>query len=420
MLATIVLAAAIAGADSDWASLGALYRDLHAPPELSFRETGTAAKLAERLRALDLEVSTGIGRTGVVGVLRNGPGPTVMLRTELDGLPVLEKTGLPFASTVTAKGDAGEALPVMHACGHDLHMTIWVGAATWLSRNRERWHGTLVMVGQPAEEAGGGAQAMLEDGLFTRFPRPDAAVALHDMDFLPAGVVGIRKGALLASADSVDITVHGRGGHGARPQLTVDPVVIASRIVLGLQTLVSRENDPLQPAVVTVGSIHGGARGNVIPDEVRMQLTVRAFDEEVRRRLLRGIERVAKAEAESAGAPGPPDVRVSDGVPVTSNDPALVDRLRPALERALGADDVVEAERVMAAEDFGAYARAGVPSVMLWLGAVDPAALARARADGVALPGLHSPLWAPDAEPAMRTGVEAMVASALAVLGKGE
>ncbi len=423
MLQNVLLAAAVAltgaGVGVEWQDLAPLYRDLHAHPELAFHETATAAKLADRLRALGFEVTTGVGRTGVVGILKNGAGPTVMLRTELDALPVEEKTGLPFASVATTTNSEGKTLHVMHACGHDLHMTVWTGAATWFAQNRGRWRGTLMMVGQPAEEAGNGAQAMLDDGLFTRFPRPDAALALHDEDFLPAGIVGVRAGPAQASADFVDLNVFGIGGHGARPQNTVDPIVMAAKIVVGLQTLVSRENDPFQPAVVTVGSIQGGTKPNIIPDEVRLQLTVRAFDEGVRQRLLRGIERIAKAEAEAANAPKPPEMRVSDSVPVQSNDPALVAKIRPALEQALGKDNVVDAAQLTTAEDFSFYGRAGVPEAMFWLGAVAPVTFERAHREGVSLPGLHSPQWAPDAEKAGPIGVRAMVAAALAVFGRG-
>jgi amidohydrolase len=417
MIATLALAAAIAGSDATAADLEAFYRELHAHPELSFQETATAARLAERLKALGFEVTPGVGRTGVVGILRNGAGPTVMLRTELDALPVEEKTGLAFASTVTGRGASGETVHVMHACGHDLHMTTWLGAAARLAHDKGHWHGTLMMVGQPAEEVVGGARAMLDDGLFTRFPRPDAVIALHDSAALPAGVVGIKPGPLLASSDSVDITVFGRGGHGAQPHNTVDPIVIAARIVLTLQTLVSRENDPFQPAVVTVGSIHGGTKHNIIPDEVRLQLTVRAFDEGVRQRLLHGIERIARAEAEAAAAPKPPDVHVGDGTPPTANDPALAARVRTALEAALGKERVVDAIPITPAEDFSYYAKAGVPTLMFWLGAVDPAVLARARTDGTPLPGLHSSGWAPDVTRAIPAGVDALVAAAIEVFG---
>jgi hippurate hydrolase len=406
-----------ASAQSLWPELKPLYEDLHAHPELSFQETATAAKMAERLKGLGFEVTTGVGRTGVVGILKNGAGPTVMLRTELDALPVEEKTELPYASKATAKNAAGETVPVMHACGHDVHMTAWIGAATTLASDRKNWSGTLMMVAQPAEEVGGGASGMLADGLFTRFPKPDAALAIHDSDALPAGTVGIKAGPLLASADSVDIVVHGKGGHGARPNNTIDPIVITATIVLGLQTLVSRENDPFDPAVVTVGSIHGGTKHNIIPDDVRMQLTVRAYKPEVRERLLRGIERIARAEAQAANAPKPPDVTVSDGTPVTVNDAVLAMRVATALRKALGDARVREAVPITAAEDFSRYAESGVPILMMWVGAVNPEALERARRDGTMLPGLHSTLFAPDPQATIMTGVEALVTAARELFG---
>jgi len=297
----LALAASHAGAatlDSVLAPLDGLvpelertYQDLHRTPELSQREVTTARKMAEKLRALGFDVTTGVGSTGVVGLLRNGAGPIVMLRTDMDALPVEEKTGLPYASRVVAKNDAGESVPVMHACGHDIHMTCWVGTATLLARARDRWRGTLMMVAQPAEETGAGARGMLAAGLFTRFPKPTFAVAIHDNADLPAGQVSYTPGFSLANVDSVDISVFGVGGHGAYPHTTIDPVVIASRIVLSLQTIVSRENNPLDPAVVTVGSIHGGTKHNIVPDEVKLQLTVRSYKPEVRERLLAAISR---------------------------------------------------------------------------------------------------------------------------------
>ncbi|HXO29435.1 MAG TPA: amidohydrolase, partial [Thermoanaerobaculia bacterium] len=290
--------------------LVAFYVDLHRNPELSMHEEKTAAKLAERLRRLGFEVTTGVGGTGVVGVLRNGAGPTVMLRTELDALPVEEKTGLPYASTVKARNDAGLEVPVMHACGHDVHMTVWVGTAARMVQERARWHGTLVLIAQPAEEVVKGAKAMLADGLYSRFPKPDYVVALHDSPKLPAGKLGYTPGYILASSDSVDVTIYGKGGHGAAPQTTVDPVVIAARTVLALQTIVSRENDPQQPVVVTVGSIHGGTKHNIIPDEVKLQLTVRAFNRQVRQHVLDSIGRIARAEAAAANAPREPEVTI--------------------------------------------------------------------------------------------------------------
>jgi len=427
MRATVLVAltlllptAALAGGDALWPELRPLYEDLHAHPELSFQETATAAKMAARLTALGFTVTTGVGKTGVVGILKNGDGPTVMLRTELDALPIVEKTGLPFASTVTAKNADGDTVGVMHACGHDAHMTAWIGAATTLVRDRKSWRGTLMMVGEPSEETGGGAMAMLDDGLFKRFPRPDVALAVHDMVSLPAGTIGIKAGPLMASADSVDLVVHGKGGHGARPNVTVDPIMIAAKIIVSLQTLISRENDPFDPAVITVGSIHGGTKHNIIPDDVRLQLTVRAYKSEVRARLLAGIERIARAEASAANAPTPPEMSIANSTPATSNDAALAARIGPVLKKALGDARVREAIPVTASEDFSRYAEAGAPTLLLWVGAVAPAVFEKAERDGTVLPGLHSALFAPDAEPMIATGIDTLVAAAREVLGKGK
>src|SRR5712691_8830835 len=310
--------------DAVYPDIETLYIDLHRNPELAFQEVQTAAKLAARVRALGYEVTSGVGRTGIVAVMKNGPGPTVMLRTELDALPVEEKTGLPFASTVVTKNASGQSTPVMHACGHDIHMAAWAGTARLMAEHRDRWHGTLVMVGQPAEEGGGGAAAMLKDGLFTRFARPDFALSLHDDDTLPAGTIGYHPGLFRAMSDGVTITVYGRGGHAAMPYNAVDPVVLASRIVLALQTVVSRENNPIDPVVVTIGSIHGGTQGNIIPDEVRLQLSVRTYTADVRTRTLAAIRRIAKGEAEAAGAPREPQVDApARGNAPVYNDPKL-------------------------------------------------------------------------------------------------
>jgi amidohydrolase len=395
-----------------------LYFDLHEHPELSQHEKETSAKLAERVRKLGFDVTTGVGGYGVVAVLKNGPGPTLMIRTELDALPVLEQTGLPYASHVVTRDDSGATVPVMHACGHDIHMTAWVGTATILSQMRNRWHGTLVMIAQPDEEKDSGARTMLKDGLFTRFPKPDSAIAVHDNADLPAGVVGYTPGFALANVDSVDITVYGRGGHGAYPYKTIDPIVIAARIIGTLQTIVSREINPLDPAVVTVGSIHGGTKHNIIPDEVHMQLTVRSYKDEVRRHLLSAIDRIAKAEAAAAGATREPTVVVGSGDPATYNDPALTRRIAGTLERAFGKDRVEETPPVMAAEDFSEYGRAGVPSCIFWVGAVDPVKWAEAQKTGAPLPPLHSSHFAPDRQPTIMTAVEAEVTAALELLGK--
>jgi len=407
----------LAGLPEVYPELEALYIDLHQTPELSFHEEQTAAKLAERLRGLGFEVTTGVGGTGVVGLLRNGDGPTVMVRTDLDGLPVEERTGLPYASTVRVEDPTtGSEVGVMHACGHDVHMTAWMGTATLLSRGRSKWSGTLMMIGQPAEERGSGAKQMLADGLYERFPKPDYALAIHDSADLPAGQVGVHSGFALASVDSVDITVYGAGGHGAYPHKTIDPVLIAARIVVALQSIVAREINPLDPAVVTVGSIHGGTKHNIIPDDVHLQLTVRSYKDDVREHLLAAIERIARAEAEAGNAPKPPDVEVSEGTPATYNDPELSLRVTEAVGAALGQGQVVEVPSVMGGEDFSEFTRAGVPGVIMWVGAVNPDTFRDAKAEGKILPSLHSPLFAPDREPTLRTAITAETAATLELL----
>ena len=396
----------------------ALYLDLHRNPELSLHEQQTAAKLAARMKALGYEVTTGVGGTGVVAVLRNGQGPTVLLRTDMDALPVEEKTGLPYASRVVVKSDSGATVPVMHACGHDVHMASWFGTAKLMATNRQRWHGTLILIGQPAEEIGAGASAMLKDGLFTRFPKPNFALAIHDDASLPAGQVGYTSGYTMASSDSVDITIFGRGGHGAQPQNTVDPIVIAARTVLALQTIVSRENNPLDPAVITVGTIHGGTKNNIIPDEVKLELTVRSYKPEVRKLLLAAIERVAKGEALAGGAPREPMVKVAPAANATYNDPELTRRLASALRNTLGQANVVEIPPKMVFEDFSEFSLAGVPSVLFAVGAVDPAKFAAAQQSGTPLPGLHSSLWAPDREPTLKTAITVEATALLELLGR--
>ncbi|NOT26135.1 MAG: amidohydrolase [Acidobacteria bacterium] len=397
--------------------LEALYIDLHKNPEIAFQETRTAATLAARVKELGFEVTTGVGRTGVVAVLRNGPGPTVMMRTELDALPVEEKTGLPFASVAVTKNAAGQTVPVMHACGHDLHMAAWLGTARLMAQHRDSWRGTLMMVGQPAEEGSQGAAAMLKDGLFTKFPRPDFALSLHDDDTMPAGTIGYHPGYFRAMSDAVTITVYGRGGHAAMPHSTVDPVVLASRIVLSLQTIVARENNPVDPVVITVGSIHGGTQGNIIPDEVRLQLSVRTYTPEVRTRTMAAIRRIARGEALSAGAPREPqvDVPAEAGAPVY-NDPTLTLRLAAALKKRMGEANVVEMPQKMTSEDFAQYGLAGVPSALLHIGAVAPAKLAAARASGIPVPAPHSPEWVPELEATLKGAVRAEVTALLDLL----
>jgi amidohydrolase len=412
---------ALPGLDAAYPSLDALYRDLHQNPELSLHEEKTAAKLAGTLRGLGFDVTEHVGGTGIVGVLRNGAGPTVLVRTELDALPVKEATGLPYASTATYKDEAGTLIPVMHACGHDVHMTSWVGAATLLAHSKDTWRGTLLFVGQPAEELGRGANMMVDDGFLKRFPHPDFAIAVHDSGFYPAGTVAIVSGFTMANVDMVDITIYGKGGHGALPHLTIDPVVIAARTVVALQTIVAREVNPLDPAVVTVGSIHGGTKHNIIPDEVKLQLTVRSYKPEVQKQLLSAIERIAKAEALAARAPKEPAVVVlkEQSALALYNDPKLTERLAAALRRGLGDAAIVAGDPMMASEDFGVFGRAaGVPSVYMFLGAAEPAAFAKAKQGGTMVPNVHSALFAPDRVPTLRTGISALTLASLDLLGK--
>jgi amidohydrolase len=419
LVATLLAASALDGLDQMYPQLDALYLDLHKNPELSMKEQRTSARMAEELRKLGYEVTAGVGGTGVVGILKNGKGPTVLLRTELDALPVEEKTGLPYASKATGTNPAGQTVPVMHACGHDAHMAGWTGAAALLAKSKDQWRGTVMMVGQPGEETVQGAKAMIGDGLLRRFPKPDFAVAVHDSSDLPAGKVFAIPGYGMAGVDSVDITVYGRGGHGAKPNTTVDPVVIAARTVVAIQTLVSREKDPLEPAVITVGSIHGGTKYNIIPDEVKLQLTVRSFNPEVRKLLLDGIERIAKAEAASARAPREPAIAFSEHQEPTYNDPAVTQRLAAAVAKQLGADNVQEGRPEMVAEDFGEFGRAaGVPSVLLRVGAAEPAKYEAWKKGGAPLPSLHSSGFAPDRERTIKTAATALTLSALELLGK--
>lgn len=413
--------AELSGLDATYPKLDALYQDLHRNPELSRHEDKTAAKMAAHLRELGFEVTEHVGGLGVVGVLRNGPGRTVLVRTDMDALPIKEQTGLPYASAVTTKNDAGETVSVMHACGHDIHMTSWVGTATLLVAMKGRWHGTLIMVGQPAEEAVSGAQAMIDDGFLTRFPRPDFALAIHDTPLHPSGQIGLVSGYALANSDAVDITFHGKGGHGATPQVTIDPVLMAARAVVTFQGIVAREINPLDPAVITVGTFHAGTKRNIIPDEAKLELTVRSYKPEVQKHLLAAIARIAKAEAEAAGAPREPTVFVDTKHSAQSlyNDPALIERLGAALRRTLGKENVVASQPAMPSEDFGAFGRAaGIPSALLWVGAAEPGAFAKATAAGTTVPGVHTAGFAPDRERTIRTGVAALTLSVLELLSK--
>ncbi|ANK14318.1 amidohydrolase [Erythrobacter neustonensis] len=408
---------------SDLPALVALYEDLHAHPELSFQETETARKLADRARALGFVVTEGVGKTGVVAVMENGPGPVVMLRADMDGLPVIEQTGLPYASKVRAVAQNGTETGVMHACGHDTHMTAWIGTAQQLAARKGDWSGTLIMILQPAEEIGQGAKAMLDDGLFTRFAKPDYVLAFHDAAQFPAGQIGYSKGFALANVDSVDIVVPGVGGHGAYPHTAKDPIVIASSIVMRLQTLVSRELNPTDSAVVTVGSFQAGAKHNIIPDEARLQLTVRSYEDKTRQHLLDGIARIARAEAMAAGMPDDklPKVTVQDPyTPATYNTPEFTDRVMAGLKPRFEGR-IMETPAVMGGEDFSRFYRAdkaNLESLIFWVGGVPKDQWDKAQKGEITLPSLHSPFWAPDAPVVIATATEAMTAATLELMKK--
>jgi len=410
---------------ADLPSLMNIYRDFHSNPELSMQETRSAAKLAAEARRLGFEVTTGVGKTGVVAVMRNGPGPVVLLRADMDALPVVEQTNLPFASRVRATSVTGVESGVMHACGHDTHMTSWIGTARRMAAMKNEWSGTLVMIAQPGEEIGVGAEAMLKDGLYTRFPKPTHAIAYHDAASLPAGVIGYTPGYALANVDSVDILVHGVGGHGAYPHTTKDPIVLASRIVMALQTLVSREIDPQQPSVVTVGSFHAGAKHNIISDEATMLLTVRSYTDETRRILLDGIQRIVRGEAIAAGIPEDkmPKVTIRDAehTPATFNTEKLTTSTAALFTSRFGADRVRRTPAVMGGEDFSRYwiADKSIESLIFWVGGVPKDKWEATGGDPAKLPSLHSPFWAPDAQAVIETATEAMVTAAMGVLGKG-
>ena len=406
----------------DMPELMNLYRDLHAHPELSMQETRTAALLAAEARRLGFTVTERVGGTGVVAVLENGPGPVLLLRADMDALPVEEQTGLPFASRVRGTTREGLATAVMHACGHDTHMAAWVGVARRLVALRGQWRGTLIMIAQPGEETSQGAKAMLEDGLFTRFPRPSHAIAFHDSATLPAGTIGYSDGPALANVDSVDMVVRGVGGHGAAPHTTRDPIVLASRIVTSLQTLVSRELDPLDSAVVTVGSFQAGTKHNIISDEARLLITVRSYTPEIRRQLLDGIARIARGEAIAAGLAQDRmptvTVREAEATPATVNTDAFTAQTMDRFRAHFGAERVERIRPVMAGEDFGRFRLAlpGLESLIFWVGGVPRARWEAAQNGGSPLPSLHSPFWAPEAETVIATATEAMTVAALGVL----
>ena len=401
-----------------------LYLDLHQSPELSYHEKQTGQKLAKQLKKLGFTVTDNVGGYGVVGIYKNGDGPTVMIRTDTDGLPIVEQTGKPYASKVTVTNDAGATVGVMHGCGHDIHMSSFIGTAQQLMAHKDQWQGTLMMVAQPAEEVGGGAKAMLKEGLFTKYPTPDHVIGLHVSASVPAGKVSMKTEYTMASVDSVDITVKGKGGHGAYPHTTIDPVVIASRIVLALQTITSRELSPLEPSVITVGSIHGGSKHNVISDEVKLQLTLRSYNPEVRLQQIAAIKRISKGIALSAGLDESlaPEVYVheDESIPSTYNNPAQTNVVRSAIANAIGEDNVLETEAVMAGEDFGLYGRTeqNVPITLFWLGGVEPSQYDAAIQSGTTLPSLHSSKFAPDYKKALPTGITAMSNAAVALFNK--
>jgi len=423
LLSLVMLAAtsvAMAAEKNAWVGkhldeLVEFYHKLHQAPELSFQEKETSATLAAELKKLGAKVSTGVGGYGVVAILENGPGPKIMIRTDMDALPVVENTQLVYSSKVKVKDETGSEVGVMHACGHDIHMTCLIGVAQFLAENKNLWNGTVMFICQPAEERGSGAKKMLEAGCFDKFFKPDYSLALHVDGTLAAGSIGSRAGYTLANVDSVDITVHGRGGHGAYPHTTIDPIVQAAQLVLDLQTIVSREIKPTEPAVITVGSIHGGSKHNIIGDTCHLQVTVRSFDDEVRKHLLAAIERKAKAVATSFGAPEP-TIAVSEGTPAMFNDEKLSARVADTLKNTLGDDKIVPSEASMGGEDYSEYGLVGVPICMFRLGSVEAKRLAGYSRVGQQPPSLHSALYYPDAELTIETGVTAMTAAALDLL----
>jgi amidohydrolase len=390
-----------------------IYKHFHQNPELSFKEFKTSEKLSDEMEKLGFTVTRNVGGNGFVGLIQNGPGHVIMIRTDLDALPLEEKTGLSFASKMIMQDADGTEMPVMHACGHDMHMTVWLGTARVLSALKKDWKGTLMMIAQQAEEKSGGADAMIADGLFTRFPRPDYAMAYHVSAELPAGSIGYRSGPFLAGVSSVDITVNGIGGHGALPHQAVDPVVLASRMILAYQTIPSREINPLKPAVVTVGSIHGGTVHNIIPDEVKMQLTVRYYDDETYEQIISGLKRISNGIAGSAGLTESlyPVVTPLGQTPPVINDLKLTNAAAASFVSILGSENVIEVEPLTAGEDFARYGRTDekVPIAMFWLGTVNQDKFKAHLDQGTALPGLHNPEFYPDFEPTYKTGVRAMV-----------
>lgn len=408
----------LAGLSGELDDLEALYKDVHSHPELSMQERRTAGLAADRLKAAGFEVTTGVGKTGVVGVLRNGEGPTVMLRADMDALPVREQTGLPYASTVTATDADGNDTPVMHACGHDMHVSWLAGATALFAKATEAWHGTVMAVFQPAEETAAGARAMIDDGLFDRFAKPDVILGQHVMS-MPAGTIASRPGVVTSAADSLQIRMFGRGAHGSMPQAGVDPVVMAAQAVVRLQTIVSRELAPTEAAVLTVGALQAGTKENVIPDEAIIKLNVRTFDQDVRKRVLDAIERIVNAEAEASGAPKPPEFSTLDRYDLVTNDEQATERVRRALSAHFGEDRVMRTGPTSASEDFGSFGvEWQVPSVFWMVGGVDPDTYAKAEREGRLneLPTNHNPKFAPVVHPTLETGVQTLVAATCAWL----
>lgn len=390
-----------------------MYRDLHQNPELSLQEFQTSAKMADALKKLGFEVTAGVGGNGVVGVFRNGPGHVVMLRTDMDALPVKEMTGLPWASKVTGHDSHGTETPVMHACGHDLHMTVWNGTLSALVALKNKWHGTIVAIAQPAEEVSGGSAQMINDGLFSRFPKPDCALCFHVAPDLPAGTIGYYPGAIFAGVNSVDIKVFGIGGHGAMPHKTIDPIVLAARMIMDYQTIVSREINPVAPAVVTVGSIHGGTKHNIIPEEVDLQLTIRFFTDDIYRQIISALKRISDNLAYSAGLKEDrlPQITVGEEyTPPVTNDPELVGKAVTSMGSVLGKENVIKVDPSTVAEDFGKYGRTPeqIRIALFWLGGVNPSVYSESKEKDIMLPALHSNNFYPDFRPTYTTGVTAM------------
>ena len=395
-----------------------LYKDLHANPELSYQEFETSEKLANLLESIGYEVTRNVGGNGVVALLKNGNGKNIMFRADMDGLPVEEKTGARYASQKKVTNLDGEEVFTMHACGHDVHMTVLIGVAEYLFENKSEWQGNLILVLEPAEEVSGGARNMIKDGLFTRFPRPDYNLAFHVNAGMPTGKVGFLPGWAMANVDSVDITVRGIGGHGAYPHTTKDPIVIAANIVTQLQTIVSRQIAPTDPAVVTVGSIHGGTKHNVIPNEVKLQLTLRSYTDEVRNETISSIKKIVKGSAISAGLSEEnyPVIEIKDEyTPAVFNNPSLVEKIQKSFVKSLGEKNVIKVSPVMGGEDFGMFGRVEpiIPTALFWLGAVNEKVYEKAQKEDLILPSLHSDLFLPDAEPAIATGVKAMTSAIL-------